>query len=250
VSHLAARLAVLFAPDAGNGGGSTVTDSGADDTETTSTVTEGETKEASGETTEAAGETRDAKTETKDAKVDEKAAAAAIEKAAAALDLKLPKDFDAKHPTVAAVKKLGAELGLDSAKTQKLFDAHHQAIAATTKETREAAEKAGAEWLANQRKEWRGALEKDPEFGGAKWPETKAAVSRAYNHFGAKDPELKAFLDDGAGDHPAVVKFLARIGRAMAEDNSALKSKPKNGAASSADAELRKLFPNSKELFT
>jgi hypothetical protein len=204
----------------------------------TSTVTEAGTEEATSTVTEAAvGETKAPATETKaaageakgEAKPDPKAEAAKLEAAVAKLELKLPEGLDAKHPTVAAFKKLAAEHGLDSAKAQKFFDAHRAELAATEKSVREASEKSGAEWLANQRKEWRGALQKDAEYGGAKWAETKAAVSRAFNKYGASDPELKAFLDDGAGDHPAVVKLLARIGKDLAEDKAATTSKG-NGA--------------------
>lgn len=223
-----------------------MTDTGAAETTAKSTVTEGadETKAAAGETKDA---TKDAAAETKP---DAKAEAEKLEKAAAALELKLPKDLDAKHPSVAAFKKLAAENGLDAPKAQKLFDAHRAELATATKAAVDQASKDGTAWLETQRKEWRGAIEKDAEYGGAKYAATKAEISRVFNKYGKTDPELVAFLNDGAGDHPALVKFLARIGRDMAEDNTALKTKLKNGAATSADADLRSMFPNSKELFT
>lgn len=232
-----------------------MTDSGTSETtdtttEATSTVTDAaadETKSAAGETKAAAVETKDAKTETK---VDPKAEAAKLEKAAAAIELKLPAGLDPKDTSISAFKKHAAEAGLDSAKAQKLFDAHRGALDTAVKAAVEKQSKDGSEWLAGQRKEWRETVQKDTEFGGAKYKETVAAISRVFNKYGASDKELRTFLNDGAGDHPALVKFLARIGRDMAEDSTALKTKPKNGTAPSADAELRGLFPNSKELFT
>lgn len=232
------------------------------ETESTSTVTDAGTEETTSTVTDvaepkvAAGETKDAKVETKvaagaETKADPKVEAEKLEKAVAALALKLPEGVDAKHPSVVAFKRLAAEHGLDTLKAQKLYDAHRADLTSQLAEADKAREKGGAEWLANQRKTWRDSLQKDAEYGGAKWSETKAAVSRAFNKYGAADPDLKAFLNDGAGDHPALVKFLARIGRDMAEDNTALKTKPAaNGASSTATAELQKFFDKSPELFT
>lgn len=247
------RLAALLAADAGDGGGggSIVTETetkadGADKSTVTEPVKgEGEAKgEAKGEGDKKAAPADEAAKATAAKAEQEK-----LEKAAAALELKLPKGLDGKDPSVAAFKKLAAESGLDSTKAQKLFDAHHAGLAEAEKKWGEARDKGGAEWLANTRKEWRAALQNDVEFGGSKFSATKASISRVYNKYGASDPELKKFLNDGAGDNPALGKFLARIGRDMAEDTAASKSKA-TVAKPSADAEFQKLFDKSPELFT
>jgi len=64
---------------------------------------------------------------------------------------------------------------------------------------------------------WREQVERDPEIGGAKLKETQSAAQRALQRFG--DKELKALLDEsGLGNHPSLVKALARIGKLTDED--------------------------------
>lgn len=233
----------------------------ANETETSSTVTGAGSEEAKSTVTESTPPVETSKAA--ETKVDDKVAAGTAEskaaeakvaqekldKAISGLELKLPEGLDAKHASIAAFKKLAAEHGLDSAKAQKFFDAHRADITAQLADAEKARDEGGREALASMRKEWRASLEKDAEFGGAKFKETRAAVSRVFNKYGATDAELKSFLNDGAGDHPALVKFLARIGRDMAEDTSATKTRG-NGATPSPHADLQKFFDKSPELFT
>jgi hypothetical protein len=72
---------------------------------------------------------------------------------------------------------------------------------------------------ADQTKSWRTSVEADPEIGGAKLRDTLVNAARARDAYGS--PELKALLVDGhlgIGNHPAIVKLLARVGAAMGED--------------------------------
>lgn len=175
----------------------------------------------------------------------EKAEAEKLDKAAAALALKLPEGVDAKDPTVAEFKKLAAKAGLDSAKAQGLYDLHAKALSAAQK----AGTDASVAEIATTRKEWVSQLKADKEYGGAKFPETQALLKKVMTRY-APDAETLEFLNSGPGDHPGLVKLIARIGRDLAEDTvakSTTAGKP-NGAAS-AEERLRKAYPNSPELF-
>jgi hypothetical protein len=75
---------------------------------------------------------------------------------------------------------------------------------------------------------WRDAFEKDPEIGGDKRQETEAAAVRALRTFG--NPELVKLLDlydpetnpegMGLGNHPAVIRAFAKMGKLLNEDGN------------------------------
>lgn len=168
-----------------------------------------------------------------------------LDKAVAALELKLPEGLDPKDPTVAEFKKLAAKAGLDSPKAQGLYDLHAKALSAAQKAGGEAA----IAEVATTRKGWVTELKADKEFGGAKFPETQAALKKVMARY-APDADTVEFLNSGPGDHPGLVKLFARIGRDLGEDSvattagaAAAKGKP------SREQQLRDAYPNSPELF-
>lgn len=59
-----------------------------------------------------------------------------------------------------------------------------------------------------QKEEWGEALKADPEYGGAKLAESKAALARLYALY-PKSAELRKALDDtGMGNHPEIARLL------------------------------------------
>ena len=68
-------------------------------------------------------------------------------------------------------------------------------------------------------KTWQEQILKDEEIGGANWKAAVADSRRALAHFDT-DGSLRALLKQTHADYnPAVVRCIARIGRAMREDN-------------------------------
>lgn len=152
---------------------------------------------------------------------DEKGAAPAPkpEDKPADIELKLPEGYKAADGEVDAFKALAKDLGLDSAKAQKLFD--------TRLKEREALQEQLASGAKAQVAEWGAALKADAELGGAKFAESFEVAKRGLAKFGT--PELKALLrDTGLGAHPEVVRAFFRAGKAISEDSSA---GARNGAA-------------------
>jgi hypothetical protein len=65
--------------------------------------------------------------------------------------------------------------------------------------------------------EWRDASSVDKEFGGDKLLENLAVARKARDAFGT--PELHKLLEDtGLGNHPEVLRFMFRAGKAISED--------------------------------
>jgi hypothetical protein len=78
-----------------------------------------------------------------------------------------------------------------------------------------------AETVARVSAEWAEAAKADKEIGGDALPQNLAAARRAVKQFGS--PELSALLEDSRlGNHPEVLRFLARAGRALGEDGTFL----------------------------
>lgn len=64
---------------------------------------------------------------------------------------------------------------------------------------------------------WLDAASSDKEFGGEKLTENLGVARKALDNFGT--PDLRKLLDDtGLGNHPEVIRFMFRAGRAISED--------------------------------
>ncbi|SNS15950.1 hypothetical protein [Pseudomonas segetis] len=106
-------------------------------------------------------------------------------------------------------KGIAKELGLTQEGAQKLIDLQ-SAMAAKQ-------EQALSESREGLRKQWSEAVRNDPEFGGEKYDENVAIAAKTMQAFG--DDTLRTLLNDsGLGNHPALVKFCHRIGKAISED--------------------------------
>lgn len=136
---------------------------------------------------------------------------------------------------------LANEWGLKKPQAQKLVDLYTKAQAAQ-------AQKAAAAYEATQAK-WTEAVKADAEIGGAHFDASLGHARKAIAKYGT--PELKTFLDStGLGNHPDLVRFVARVGREMAEDSVA--GGLAGGAPSPANSEealYRTLYPNSPQMF-
>lgn len=65
---------------------------------------------------------------------------------------------------------------------------------------------------------WADAAKTDKEYGGEKLGENLSVAKKALDEFGS--PELKSLLDDsGLGNHPEVIRFFYKAGKAISEDS-------------------------------
>lgn len=104
------------------------------------------------------------------------------------------------------------DLGLTHAQAQKLVDKY---IAIQSKRAGEQ-----SEGFAKTVAGWADTAKKDAEIGGDKWDATVQVAQRAVNALGT--PALKEYLNaSGGGNHPEVIRFMAKAGALIAEDNPA-----------------------------
>jgi hypothetical protein len=122
------------------------------------------------------------------------------------------------------------ELELSPETAQKLLDKQ-----LTTR--KEAQAEAAAE-LDTVQTTWRTQQAADKEFGGAQLQANIALGIKAVSHFGS--PELVQLLNDSRiGDHPEMLRFCYRIGKALAED----KFTPPAGEVTGPKTQAERLYP-------
>lgn len=88
--------------------------------------------------------------------------------------------------------------------------------------------------LEQLRTDWAAASTSDKEFGGDKLTENLGFARKAMDTFGT--PELKTMLNDtGLGNHPDVVRFMVRAGKAISEDRIVTGGAPASANRSAAE---------------
>lgn len=153
---------------------------------------------------------------------------------AAELELKLPDGFKADEKELAEFKALAKDVGLDSAKAQKVFDKFL---------SREQARNAAAEAAYDKQvKGWEAELAKEFGFGDPKkWAESDTHLKRLFNHktFGPLALATRDQLHSaGLGSMPSAVKLLIAMGRGLADDSVAGTSAAPSKVTKPSDAEL------------
>lgn len=87
---------------------------------------------------------------------------------------------------------------------------------------------------------WADKAKTDQDIGGDKWDATVNASRRAVDKLGT--PELREYLNaSGGGNHPELIRFMAKVGAMISEDRPA--SGGAGGAGKPADP-AHVLFPN------
>lgn len=108
--------------------------------------------------------------------------------------------------TIEAFSAAAKEANLSQEKAQKLLETMSPKLA-----ERQMAQ------IAEVQKQWTESSKADKEFGGEKLGENLGVAKKALDQFGT--PELKSLLEEsGLGNHPEVVRFFYRAGKAISED--------------------------------
>lgn len=96
-----------------------------------------------------------------------------------------------------------------------------------------------AEMIERASNEWAATATADKEYGGDKLTENLALGEKALTTFGT--PELRQMLvDSRLGNHPEVIRFMVRAGKALSEDNRFVT----NGAAPGQLSSAQRMYPN------
>lgn len=114
------------------------------------------------------------------------------------------REFDSEFLKV--YEETARELNLPQDKAQKIIDKLSPVL-----------EQRQAEKIEAVRQEWTDNSKADKEFGGDKLKENLGMANKALDQFGT--PELKDFLKQtGLGNHPEVIRFFYRAGKAISPD--------------------------------
>lgn len=169
---------------------------------------------------EGEAKTDDAKAADGKAKTDDVKAGGPPEK----YEFTMPEGVELDAALAEKVDPVLRELGLSNEQANKL--------ASTFAEYRASESQRQSDAYAQQVEDWGKSARDDKEFGGAAFEQNVAAAQTAIGKFGT--PELKTLLADGLGNHPELIRFCVRVGKAIGEDGGVEGSKattPKDPAA-------------------
>lgn len=125
-------------------------------------------------------------------------------------DFKAPEGATLDSKVMEQFATAARELNLPQDQAQKMID-HMAPIMAERQ----------AEQLAQMRTEWAEQTRTDKEVGGDKLQENMVHAKKALDAFAT--PELKTLFDEsGMGNHPEMVRFMVRAGKAISEDKIVL----------------------------
>lgn len=135
------------------------------------------------------------------------------------------REFDPK--VLEAFSEVAKELNLPQESAQKVIDKIAPTLAARQ-----------AEALSEARTQWIAEVKNDQEIGGTAVAEKIALANKAFQDFGT--PELRTLLETtGLGDHPEMIRWAHRVGKAMSEDGFV------SGGAKTVETDpAKRLFPN------
>lgn len=159
---------------------------------------------------------------------EQKAADEAAAKAAAGApekyeDFAAPEGAELDSAVMEEFATAARELNLPQEAAQKMIDKMAPMIA-----------KRQAEQLQTARTDWANQAKADPEYGGAKMESSMVHAKQALSKFGT--PEFTELLDQsGLGNHPEVIRFMVKAGKALAEDTIVTGGQPASAPLSHAD---------------
>lgn len=127
-------------------------------------------------------------------------------------DLKMPEGIEIDTELAEALGPEFADLKLTNAQAQKLVDKYIE----IQKGREEGKFKTWGETI----QKWADDAKADKEIGGTKWDGTVSNARRAVDTLGT--PELREYLNaSGGGNHPELIRFMAKVGAMIKEDNPA-----------------------------
>jgi hypothetical protein len=121
-------------------------------------------------------------------------------------EFKAPEGKQLDAETIKTFSEVAKELNLTQDAAQKMLTAMSDKLG-----TQQAAQ------IESVRSQWAESSKSDKEFGGDKITENLSVAKKALDTFGTA--ELRSLLNDsGLGNHPEVIRFMYRAGKAISED--------------------------------
>lgn len=127
--------------------------------------------------------------------------------------LKMPDGIELDAELAAALGPEFQALNLTNGQAQKLVDKYIETQTARAAKQSEGWSKTVTKWVDDAKA--------DKDMGGDKWDGTTMAAQRAVNALGT--PALKDYLEaSGGGNHPELIRFMAKVGAMIKEDSPAI----------------------------
>ena len=124
----------------------------------------------------------------------------------------LPPGVEVDTAALEQAQSLFAEARLSQPQAQKLVDLYAGKMSELVQRQRVAAESRQKAWIAE--------VKNDPDLGGRRFEQARAAAQRALGRFGT--PQLRRSLDElGVSNSPQLFRFFVRVGQAVSEDRYA-----------------------------
>jgi len=124
-------------------------------------------------------------------------------------DFSMPEGVEIDAELGTDLKSLAKEFNLSQENAQKLADLGAKQLQRFQAMQADAVTQARATWEAEARA--------DKEYGGAAFEENLGYATKAVKEFG--NPALKTLLNQtGIGNHPEVIRFMVKAGKAISED--------------------------------
>jgi hypothetical protein len=147
-------------------------------------------------------------------------------------DLKAPKDSLLDSGAVDRIKSFAKEKGLSPDQAQALLERESANVASFVAEQQKTHEEMRTSWLEQART--------DKEIGGDNFNANTELAKRVVERFGT-DEFKKALDESGLGNHPELVRILARIGKAMGNDTLVV---PGSSTGTPKQSMAERLYPS------
>lgn len=123
-------------------------------------------------------------------------------------DFSLPDGMAADPAMLEEFKGMALDMGLSPQDARKIMDLEVRNI------------QTQAQRFGVLQETWRNEISNDPVFGGQHLPATVRQARKALATFDEGGGLLKELQSNGYGNHPGIIRFLARIGKSMGEDTA------------------------------
>ena len=143
-------------------------------------------------------------------------------------EFKAPEGLSYDDQFMGTFKDVAKELNLSQKQAQHLLDKCAPVLAQRQIEQIKAVSE-----------QWVERTKTDKEIGGENWTRASSDIARVRDKFGVNadgkmDPDIQEFMQTPIGNHPGLLKLLARVGRAFGEGDSPRGDVAKDGKVSPA----------------
>lgn len=121
-------------------------------------------------------------------------------------ELEVPEGFSARQEDIQRFHETALGMGLTKAQAQQLVDMQHANVLA--------AQEQHAAHLA----QWKNEIKMDKEMGGAAFEQTDMYATASLRKFDEDGKVFELLDSSGYKNHPEIIRFLSRVGKAMGED--------------------------------